>query len=79
LQGDAGLKPKELRTLTREELEQRLREAREELFNLKFQHRTGQLSNPLRIREVRKDIARLNTLLEEGAGVGASLAPEETL
>jgi large subunit ribosomal protein L29 len=73
------LKPKELRTLTREELEQRLREAREELFNLKFQHRTGQLSNPLRIREVRKDIARLNTLLEEGAGVGASPAPEETL
>jgi large subunit ribosomal protein L29 len=72
------LKPKELRTLTRDELEQRLREAREELFNLKFQHSTGQLSNALRIREVRKDVARLNTLLKEGAGVGAPPAPEET-
>lgn len=62
------MKPKELRTLTRDELEQRLREAREEFFNLKFQHKTGQLSNPLRIREVRKDIARLMTLLGEEAG-----------
>jgi large subunit ribosomal protein L29 len=50
------VRARELRTLTREELEQRLREAREELFNLKFQHKTGQLGNPLRIREVRKDI-----------------------
>ena len=64
------MKAKELRTRTRGELEQRLREAQEELFNLKFQHKTGQLSNPLRIREVRKDVARLKTLLDEGAGVG---------
>jgi len=66
------VKAKELRTLTRGELEQRLREAQEELFNLKFQHKTGQLSNPLRIREVRKDVARLRTLLGQGAGVGTS-------
>ena len=65
------MKARELRTLTREELEQRLREAREELFNLRFQQKTGQLGNPLRIREVRKDIARLMTLLGEGAGAGA--------
>lgn len=72
------MKPKELRTLTREELEQRLREAREELFNLKFQHTTGQLNNPLRIREVRKDIARLMTLLgEEGTAGPAPLPGEE--
>jgi large subunit ribosomal protein L29 len=70
------VKAKELRTLTRSELEQRLREAQEELFNLKFQHQTGQLSNPLRIREVKKDIARLKTLLGEGAGVGES--PEQS-
>jgi large subunit ribosomal protein L29 len=70
------VKSKELRTLTREELEQRLRESREELFNLKFQHKTGQLNNPLRIREVRKDIARLMTLLGEGAGVGSAPAGE---
>jgi len=68
------VKPTELRTLTRDELEQRLREGREELFNLKFQHKTGQLANPLRIREVRKDIARLATLLEEGGTVDASPA-----
>ena len=66
------MKAKELRTLTRGELEQRLREAQEELFNLKFQHKTGQLSNPLRIREIRKDVARLKTLLDEGAGVEMS-------
>ena len=59
------MKPKELRTLTLSELEQRLREAREELFNLKFQSKTGQLGNPLRIREVRKDVARLMSLLNE--------------
>lgn len=64
------MKAKEMRTLTREELEQRLREAREELFNLKFQHKTGQLSNPLRIREVRKDVARLMTLLEDEGVAG---------
>lgn len=67
----------ELRTLTREELTQRLREAREELFNLKFQHKTGQLGNPLRIREVRKDIARLITVLEEGEVAGAPAADGE--
>lgn len=70
------MKAKELRTLTRGELEQRLREAQEELFNLKFQHKTGQLNNPLRIREVRKDIARLKTLIGEGAGVGGAAASE---
>ena len=70
------MKAKELRTLTRGELEQRLREAQEELFNLKFQHKTGQLNNPLRIREVRKDIARLKTLIGEGAGVGDAAASE---
>lgn len=70
------MKAKELRTLTRPELEQRLREAQEELFNLKFQHKTGQLNNPLRIREVRKDVARLRTLLRAGEGVSATPAPD---
>jgi large subunit ribosomal protein L29 len=48
------------------------------LFNLKFQHNTGQLSNPLRIREIKKDIARLKTLLAEGAGVGEAPAQDGT-
>jgi large subunit ribosomal protein L29 len=71
------LKPKELRTLTRDELEQRLREAKQELFNLKFQHWTGQLANPLRIREIRKDVARLTTLLREGSGAGPAAPKSE--
>ena len=71
------MKAKELRTLTQAELVQRLREAREELFNLKFRHKTGQLANPLRIREVRKDIARLMTLLDQGGGVDVPPAPEQ--
>lgn len=64
------MKAKKLRSLTQAELEQRLREAGEELFNLKFQQKTGQLSNPLRIREVRKDRARLITLLKERESIG---------
>ena len=64
------MKAKKLRSLTQAELEQRLREAGEELFNLKFQQKTGQLSNPLRIREVRKDVARIITLLKERESVG---------
>lgn len=70
------MKPKDLRTLTLPELEQRLREAKEELFNLKFQHKTGQLGNPLRIREVRKDVARLNAILAEMKGGTAGAQAE---
>lgn len=45
--------------LAEHELEQRLKESREELFNLRFQHATGQLENTGRLRQVRQDIARL--------------------
>ncbi|MEJ6949575.1 50S ribosomal protein L29 [Natronospora cellulosivora (SeqCode)] len=55
----------ELRDLTDVELEQKLKEFKEELFNLRFQHATAQLSNPMRIKEVKKDIARLKTVLRE--------------
>lgn len=72
------MKVKELRTLTRDELAQRLRDSRDELFNLKFQQKTGQLSNPLRIRQVRKDIARLITLLKESEPKGTSAAEQGT-
>ena len=48
-----------------DELERRLTEAREELFNLRFQHVTGQLDNHARLNQVRKDIARISTLLRE--------------
>jgi large subunit ribosomal protein L29 len=53
----------ELRELSDDELENRLRESREELFNLRFQHVTGQLDNYARLGQVRKDIARILTVL----------------
>jgi len=59
------VKPAELRQIDDDELERRLTEAREELFNLRFQHVTGQLDNHARLNQVRKDIARISTLLRE--------------
>ena len=57
--------PSELRELHDDELETRLREAKEELFNLRFQMATGQLDNNRRLRTVRHDIARIYTILRE--------------
>jgi large subunit ribosomal protein L29 len=56
---------KELRELNDNELANRLRGAKEELFNLRFQNATGQLENTARVGQVRKDIARCETLLRE--------------
>ena len=55
----------ELRNLTNVELDQKLREFKEELFNLRFQHATAQLDNPTRIREVKRIIARIKTIKRE--------------
>ncbi|ADD03199.1 ribosomal protein L29 [Thermoanaerobacter mathranii subsp. mathranii str. A3] len=59
------MKAKEIRELTNEELLQKLSELKAELFNLRFQLATGQLDNPMRIRDVRKTIARIKTILRE--------------
>jgi large subunit ribosomal protein L29 len=56
---------KELQELSDGELANRLRTAKEELFNLRFQNATGQLDNHARIGQVRKEIARCETLLRE--------------
>jgi large subunit ribosomal protein L29 len=56
------LKPKDLIELADEELAQRLKQSREELFNLRFQHAAGQLENTTRLRQVRHDIARIMTV-----------------
>ena len=56
---------RELRDLDDTTLLERLGEAKEELFNLRFQHATGQLENSARLGQVRKDIARLATLLRQ--------------
>ena len=55
----------ELRDLGDEELLERLESNKEELFNLRFQLATGQLDNPMRIRQVRHDVARILTVLRE--------------
>ena len=59
------MKASELRDLAVEELRDRAKELREELFNLNFQHGTNQLENPMRISETKKDIARVLTIVQE--------------
>ena len=55
----------EMRTLTDDDLEEKLRAAKEELFNLRFQAATGQLESHGRLRQVRREIARIYTILRE--------------
>jgi large subunit ribosomal protein L29 len=69
-------KTDELRELHDDELGTRLREFKEELFNLRFQMATGQLDNNRRLRAVRHDIARIYTILRERE-LGLSVAPNE--
>jgi large subunit ribosomal protein L29 len=57
------MKPVEIKGLADQELAQKLKDTRSELFNLRFQLATGQLDNPGRIQAVKKDIARLHTEL----------------
>ena len=67
------MRPNKIRELTNEELNGRERELKTELFNLRFQLATGQLSNPQRIKECKKDIARVKTLMRERElGTGAA-------
>ncbi|MBU3706475.1 MAG: 50S ribosomal protein L29 [Mycobacterium sp.] len=60
-----GTSAGELRELTEDELTDKLREFKEELFNLRFQSATGQLANNRRLRVVRQEIARIYTVLRE--------------
>jgi large subunit ribosomal protein L29 len=65
-----------IRELRDSELIDRLAESKVELFNLRFQNATGQLERTARIAEVRKDVARLNTLLREREIAAAELSTE---
>ena len=56
---------KDLREMSAEELNAKLKELKEELFNLRFQHAINQLDNPHKIADVKKDIARVMTILHE--------------
>jgi large subunit ribosomal protein L29 len=59
------MKPKEIRELTDAEAQAKLRDLRQEMFNLRLQQQTARLERPSRIREVRKDMARIETILSE--------------
>lgn len=59
------MKANEIRELTTAEIEQKITSLKEELFNLRFQLATGQLENTARLREVRKSIARMKTVVRE--------------
>ncbi len=59
------MKASQIRDMTLEEAERQLQDSQEELTNLKFQLVTKQLDNPLRIRQVRRDVARLTTIIHE--------------
>jgi large subunit ribosomal protein L29 len=56
---------KKMREMTEIELAAELKKKKNELFNLRFQHVTGQLDNPVKMREVKKDIARVKTIMRE--------------
>ena len=59
------MKPKELREKTLQELEQKLQSLKEELFNLRYQGKTGRLEKSSFIRSIKRDIARINTIAKE--------------
>jgi large subunit ribosomal protein L29 len=59
------MKAKDIRLLNEGELTEKQKELNEELFNLRFQQATGQLENTMRVPQVKKDIARLKTVLKE--------------
>ena len=72
----AGTKASELRELPEEELVSMLREAKAELFNLRVQSATGQLDNNRRLQVIRREIARIYTIMRERE-LGLSAAPTE--
>ena len=59
------MKVKEIKEMSQDELRKALDDSKDELFKLKFQLATGQLDNPMRIKEVKKDIARVKTIIRQ--------------
>jgi large subunit ribosomal protein L29 len=60
------MKASEIREMNLEEMHLKRDELKQELFNLRFQHEIGQLENPQRMKQIKKDIARLNTIIRQG-------------
>jgi len=59
------MKAAEIRDMTLEEMRRKAEELRQELFNLRFQHESGQLENPQRVKQAKRDIARILTVIRE--------------
>jgi large subunit ribosomal protein L29 len=59
------MKASEIRDMTLDEMEIKVSDLKEELFNLRFQHEIGQLENPQRMKQAKKDIARMETIINE--------------
>lgn len=59
------MKAKEMKELTKEELLKKKKDLKEELFNLRFQHSTGQLENTARMKLLKKDVARIETFVRQ--------------
>ena len=63
------MKYEELQEMTEDELQSKEKELKDQLFKLRFQHTLGQLENPMKMKNIKKDIARINTLLSERSSV----------
>ena len=59
------MKASEIRDLGLEEMQRKVSELREEFFNLRFQHEVGQLENPQKMKQIKKDVARVQTIIRE--------------
>lgn len=59
------MKASEIREMSPDEMRQNLQDAKQELFNLRFQHEVGQLENPQKLVQTKRDIARMRTILRE--------------
>ena len=66
------MKPNDLRKISADELAKKRNESTQELFNLKFQLHTGRLENTSKLKSLRKDIARINTILTESQAGGVT-------
>jgi len=58
------MKASEIREFSREEMQLKVKDLKEEIFNLRFQHETGQLENPQKIKQLKRDVARIKTILK---------------
>jgi large subunit ribosomal protein L29 len=59
------MKASEIRDMSMEEMQRKLSDLKQEFFNLRFQHETGQLENPQKMKQTKRDIARIKTIIKE--------------